>query len=468
MILQTRCSCSRYIYFPSSVCSVALATISNQPFLHQDEKAIQPQQSSLSFSIVLKVLLAICMLASIISIACLTALASGKPQTSFTTGAENLYTATQPASVFAAQATALTSSPTSNVTGKAFDRIMIIWNENTDFTMAAGDPSLGLLAKQGITLNNYFGVTHPSEPNYCASLGGDYFGMNNDAFNQVPGNVSTVVDLLDDKCISWGVYQEDLPFSGFEGVAWVNQKSNANDYVRKHNPPVLYNSVATRTDRLSQIKNLTQFQNDYQSGKLPQWMFITPNMTSDGHDTSVTVAGRWTLNFLAPLLQDKNFMARTLILVTFDENHTKSIGNRVFSILLGGAVPQSLQGTTDSNYYNHYSGLATVEANWGLHTLGRFDIGANVFKLVADQTQDQVRAWPEITGQNPTVFSNQSYAGLFNDRNNKVGFPAPKIDAVVNGRTVLPAIQQTWAGFNKTYYTTDVKIPDGLNPPAGH
>ena len=48
-----------------------------------------------------------------------------------------------------------------------------------------------------------------------------------------------------------------------------------------------------------------------------------------------------------------------------------NIGNRVFSILLGGAVPESLHGTTDKQFYNHYSDIATVEANWNLHTLGR-------------------------------------------------------------------------------------------------
>lgn len=429
----------------------------------------EPKSSFFSILTLLKIVLACSMLGSILTVAGLVAAAYGKHhKASYTTGAENKYTATQPASVYAAQATALTSSPTSNVGGKAFDRIMIIWNENTDYTMAANDPSLALLAKQGITLSNYFGVTHPSEPNYCASLGGDNFGMDNDAFNQIPTNVSSVMDLLDDKKISWGAYQEDLPFSGFEGFGWVNQVSQANDYVRKHNPPVLYNSIATRTDRLSQIKNVTQFHTDYKNNKLPQWMFITPNMTSDGHDTSVTVAGLWTLNFLTPLLQDSNFMERTLILITFDENHTYSIGNRVFSLLLGGVVPKSLQGTTDDNYYNHYSGLSTVEANWGLHTLGRFDIGANVFKLVADQTNDQVRTWPQITGSNPTIFSNQSFAGAFSSENTKVPFPAPNINAVVNGRTVLPAIRKTWAKSKNSYYTTDVQIPDGLNPPAGY
>jgi len=49
-------------------------------------------------------------------------------------------------------------------------------------------------------------------------------------------------------------------------------------------------------------------------------MFITPNMTSDGHDTSVTVAGAWLKNFLGPLLDDPNFMQNTMVLITFDEN----------------------------------------------------------------------------------------------------------------------------------------------------
>lgn len=119
--------------------------------------------------------------------------------------AQDQYTATSASDVYAAQATAITRSPTSHVPGKAFDRIAIIWLENTDYTMAAGDPNLAALAKKGITLSNYFGVTHPSEPNYCASLGGDNFGMDNDNFNQVPSNISSVIDLLEAKGISWGM-----------------------------------------------------------------------------------------------------------------------------------------------------------------------------------------------------------------------------------------------------------------------
>ncbi len=60
-------------------------------------------------------------------------------------------------------------------------------------------------------LTSHYSVTHPSEPNYVAAIGGDYFGMNNDNMWFVDKNVSTVIDLLEAKNISWGHYQEDMP-----------------------------------------------------------------------------------------------------------------------------------------------------------------------------------------------------------------------------------------------------------------
>lgn len=58
--------------------------------------------------------------------------------------------------------------------------------------------------------------------------------MDNDDFNVFPSNISTVVDLLDTKGISWGEYQEDIPYPGFTGFNYSNQVTFANDYVRKH------------------------------------------------------------------------------------------------------------------------------------------------------------------------------------------------------------------------------------------
>jgi len=43
------------------------------------------------------------------------------------------------------------------------------------------------------------------------------------------------VDILEDKGISWGAYQEDMPYSGYDGFSWVDP-AQKDDYVRKHNP----------------------------------------------------------------------------------------------------------------------------------------------------------------------------------------------------------------------------------------
>ncbi|KAF2709449.1 phosphoesterase-domain-containing protein [Pleomassaria siparia CBS 279.74] len=351
------------------------------------------------------------------------------------------------------------------IKGKAFDRFAVIWLENTDYDLAIGDPSLAWLAKKGITLTNNFAVTHPSMPNYMAAISGDYYGTNHDDLTLIPSNVSTVIDLLEEKGISWGEYQEDMPYTGFEGEEYKNQKTGANMYVRKHNPAVLYDSVADQSVRLAKIKNLTQFNADLNANTLPQWMFITPNMTSDGHDTTVTVAGTWSRAFLEPLLANKNLMNNTLVLVTFDENHTYTTQNRIVGILLGDSIPASLIGTTDDTYYNHYSEMASVQANWGLNTLGRWDVGANVFKHVAEQTGDTVRKWSNEVPFS-SMFFNVSYAGPLNNKNTLKTWAAPTTNGTYAGRSVAPMVVSTW-GHLVSNYSSSLETPDGLHPDVG-
>jgi hypothetical protein len=40
-------------------------------------------------------------------------------------------------------------------------------------------------------------------------------------------------------------------------------------------PEILYNSVASKADRLEKIKNTTLFHEDLKANKLPQWLFIS-------------------------------------------------------------------------------------------------------------------------------------------------------------------------------------------------
>lgn len=282
-----------------------------------------------------------------------------------------------------------TITNTPNVPGAVFDRFIQIWLENTDFAQAASNSVFQSLAAQGVTLTGYYGVTHPSEPNYLAAVGGDFFGLATDNLEYIPTNVSTVVDLLEQKNISWATYQENMPTDGYEPFNFTNP-DNYTYYVRKHNPLVIYESVANISTRSARIRNFNDFAVDVGNNSLSQWIFITPNLRNDAHDTNVGYAASWLSYWLLPLLNDPNFNTnKTLILLTFDENETYTIGNSVYSLLLGGVVPQAMKNTTDSTFYTHYSAISTVENNWDLGNLGRQDTNktlANVFNLVASVT----------------------------------------------------------------------------------
>jgi Phosphoesterase family len=145
-------------------------------------------------------------------------------------------------------------------------------------------------------------------------------------------------------------------------------------YVRKHNPLVIYDSVALNPSRAPLLRNFNDFAADLNASTIPQWLFVTPNLVNDGHDTNVTFIAGWLKFWLMPLLADPRFNDNgTLILLTFDENGNSKVNNQIYALLLGGAVPPASYGTVDSTYYTHYSAMSTVENNWQLNSLGRFD-----------------------------------------------------------------------------------------------
>ncbi|KAI2788023.1 Acid phosphatase [Penicillium oxalicum] len=383
----------------------------------------------------------------------------------------------------AAAATVLPESPVSNVKGLSFDRFYQIWLENTAYTASAADPNMQWLASQGILLTNYHGVTHPSEPNYCAAAGGDTFGMDWDQWVQVPANISSVPDLLDTKGISWAEYQEHLPYAGFQGFNYSNQQTFKDDYVRRHNPLVLYDAVVADDTRVRQIKNFTDFEKDLENKRLPQWAFITPNVTNDAHDTNITFGAKWERHWMSALLTNEYFMNNTLVLLTFDEDMydlsdksaTFDQSNRVYSILVGGAIPDHLRGTQDDTFYTHYSTIASISANWGLPSLGRWDCGANIFAIVANQTGyinydvDLTHLYLNHTYPGPlTTGMLKQYFGGSSDlkitAESAWTWPVPNIDAKCSaGNGVLDSVRKTYHGMKATYNYTFPYPWDGVS-----
>lgn len=266
-------------------------------------------------------------------------------------------------------------------------------------------------------------------------------------------------DLLDTKGIAWGEYQEGLPYAGYQGFNFSSQTTYANNYVRKHDPLILYDSVTQNATRLSLIKNFTSFQSDLAAQTLPQWSFITPNMTNDGHDTSVTFAAAWARSFLEPLLNNSYFMNNTLVVLTFDEDETYPDHNTMYTVLLGGAIPISLHNTSDNTFYNHYSMISTVSVNWGLPSLGRWDCNANVLQIVANKTS-YTNALVNITN----LYFNSSYPGPLSNTKFVPTWPIPATTAkCAAGNGVLGSIVSTWGQSNGTYNYTNVYPYDNVS-----
>ncbi|KAL8277668.1 hypothetical protein RQP46_009941 [Phenoliferia psychrophenolica] len=303
------------------------------------------------------------------------------------------------------------------VPGKVFDRNIIIMLENKDYAAAAASATFQKLAKKGIRFSDYYGVTHPSMPNYIASVSGSTQGSVFDdtaalTFPNAAADVKTVVDLLEAKNISWAAYLENMPTTGYTGLDYTSHNyndpngSDYNYYARRHSGLMKFDSITENPARLHRHRNFNNFAEDLVADALPQWVWITPNILNDGHDSTLEYAADWLEYFLVPLLDDPRFNSdRTFITLTWDECEVGTDDvNQIYVLGLGKAVPESLHGTVDGQYYNHYSQLATVEDNWDLGNLGQGDKNANVYEFMAVALEhDNTNAQPAVPGVGPNL-----------------------------------------------------------------
>jgi acid phosphatase len=234
-------------------------------------------------------------------------------------------------------------------------------------------------------------------------------------------------------------------------------------------PFVSFDSISHNGSRLWNIVSFNEFQDDFAKKQVPQYAFMTPNMMNDGHNTTLEFATEWAHHFLEPLLAPDAFNEPTLILLTYDESETYEKPNKIASLLLGSAVPARLRGTEDETFYTHYSMLATIEHNWDLPNLGRYDVDANVFQFVRDQpggSGPPNRDRPEYDKVDNSV----SYPGfLNNDPAMWKPIPAPNLSLFgASGLPVLDKIRQLYVTRygEETAYDGSGAVYDGVNEPV--
>ena len=172
------------------------------------------------------------------------------------------------------------------------DRVFIIVLENHSEKSVIGDPNtpfITSLAQQYGQAANYFGVTHPSEPNYIAMTSGSNWFINNDN----PANRfdhTNVVDTLEAAHISWDAYMEALPASDPLTDFWPSSSQPL--YASKHNPFVLFTDIRDNPARVANIKPYTALAGDLNSPHAPRFVYITPDQCNDMHGgVNTAVAG---------------------------------------------------------------------------------------------------------------------------------------------------------------------------------
>ncbi len=163
------------------------------------------------------------------------------------------------------------------------DHIFVITLENHSRDGVIGDPNapfITSLAHHYGEAANYYGVTHPSEPNYLAQIGGSTFGINNDnPANRV--NAPNLVDQLEGRHLSWGAYMESMPSAGYLGDFYPSHSQAL--YASKHNPFVLFEDIRNDPSRLAKIKGYDQLGADLNSRHAPNFVYIVPNQCHDMH-----------------------------------------------------------------------------------------------------------------------------------------------------------------------------------------
>lgn len=281
--------------------------------------------------------------------------------------------------------------------GAKVDRIIVLVLENQEASSILSanpgeskTPLLRSLALQQRIAMNYYGVTHPSEPNYISMIAGDDFGFDSDAgscftrkikFSCHKSDAPNLVDDLEAKNIPWAVLMQSMPSSGYLGADYFFNTT----YAEKHNPFVFFSDIAHNPRRMSHIHpmgtpdTILPYLADVKTA--PRFLYVVPDLCHDMHGAPECAdkhdlykqSDAYVSELIRLIMRAPAFTDQSAIIVTWDEGVTNegccglaSGGGRVATIVFKRR-PKALRSHIS---YNHYSLLTTIESVWGLRLLG--------------------------------------------------------------------------------------------------
>lgn len=294
------------------------------------------------------------------------------------------------------------SADSSRTNLKNYQHVFVIMMENTGYNALIGNPNAPWInaaaGKYGLA-TNYFGVTHPSQPNYIASTSGSTNGVPDD--NDITINVPNIVDQLEGNGKTWKAYMQSLSLCATK----VDHMCGDQLYERKHNPFVSYLDVQSNPARMANIVDLSQLSTDLATGNVPNYVWISPDQCNDMHGRStagacnfgnvqglISTGDTFLKNTVGSIMSSSAWTGNSAIFVTWDESDFTGSGpfgfgdtrgccdanpggGHVVSIVISHSDHSA---RTSSVAYNHYSLLRTIQDGWQLGCLGFTCDTANV------------------------------------------------------------------------------------------
>jgi acid phosphatase len=305
--------------------------------------------------------------------------------------------------------TKIATGAVSNV-GDGFDFIVVIVMENQGINGTYGSQCgancsyvTSLANTYGIELN-YSSVAHPSLANYLTLTSGGNYSYQPFLGDCSPLSVActlpvqNVVDRIESSGRTWRAYMEDYTGGG------CSMTSTQSTYANDHNPFVYYQDIRNNTGRCRNIvwanpnsgsgylSQPTQLFNDLNSTNPPNFIWLSPNLCNDGHETctplnnTVLQSNNYLKQVVPRILDSITFLSvknNAVLFITWDEGNIgchvpgqtyPTCIDRVPAILAGKNISP---GSRSNQKHSHYSFPATLEAFWNLRPLTRFDSNGN-------------------------------------------------------------------------------------------
>jgi hypothetical protein len=218
-------------------------------------------------------------------------------------------------------------------------------------------PYINSLAAGCGLATDYTAVAHPSLPNYIAATSGSTQGVTDD---NPPSSHPLGVASIFQQAPSAGSYEESMPSNC--------DLTSSGQYAVKHNPEAYYTPIraACGVDNVPMgTTSSGSFLSALDSGTLPAFSFVTPNLCSDMHDCSVQTGDGWLKSWVPLLTGSSSYRAgNTVLFITWDEDDSAS-GNHVATLVVSPYTPA---GTRSATPFTHYSLLRTAEELLGIPT----------------------------------------------------------------------------------------------------